>query len=50
MNIEINLEDVFGPPRSKKEFVTVYSKQLINDHIHVHVRVRTCTLYSIYGR
>jgi hypothetical protein len=34
MNIEINLEDVFGPPRSKKACVhcttiTVYSKQLI---------------------
>jgi hypothetical protein len=36
MNIEIHLEDVFGPPRSKNACVqqlhiTVYSKQLITD-------------------
>ncbi len=35
MNIEIHLEDVFGPPRSKNActqlHITVYSKQLITD-------------------
>ncbi len=49
MNIEINLEDVFGPPRSKKACVhctTITRLFIAADHIHVGVR--TCTYSTVY--
>ncbi len=50
MNIEINFEDVFGPPHSKKACVhctTITRLFIAADHIHVHVGVRTCTYSTV---
>ncbi len=44
MNIEIHLEDVFGPPRSKKACVHAATyNRLFKAADHIHVSVRTCT-------
>ena len=50
MNFEINLEDVFGPPRSKKACVQLYNwNRLFKAADHIH----TCgceNMYSTYIR